>query len=396
MATITSTPSTTPRHGLGVSASAQRRSRRNPAAAWRHVDFGLIIAVIGVACFGILMIYSASRDQLQASGIDPGYFAKRQAVFVAIGIAAMIITAAVDYRRLRDLAPAFYIGTVFVLLAVLSPVGQKSRGSQAWFAIGSYQLEPSEFAKVALILSLAAFCALYKGKIRARHLVVVLALATVPLALIYKQPDLGTSLVLGAVLLTVLLVAGARGRHLVVLGLIGAVAVAGVLHFGVLKQYQKDRLTAFLDPTTNTQATAYNLDQSKIAISSGGVSGKGLFKGTQTNLSYVPEQHTDFIFTAVGEQLGLIGSAVLLALFVLIVWRIWRTAAIARDLLGALICTGVVAMLVFQVFENIGMTMGIMPIAGIPLPFMSYGGSAILASFAAVGLVLNVHMRRFS
>jgi rod shape determining protein RodA len=396
MATVTSTPSTTPRHGLGVSASAQRRSRRNPAAAWRHIDFGLIIAVIGVACFGILMIYSASRDQLQGSGIDPGYFAKRQAVFVAIGIAAMVLTAAVDYRRLRDLAPAFYIGTVFVLLAVLSPVGQKSRGSQAWFAIGSYQLEPSEFAKVALILSLAAFCALYKGRLRARHLVVVLALAAVPLALIYKQPDLGTSLVLGAVLFTVLLVGGARSRHLVVLGLIGAVAVAGVLHFGVLKQYQKDRLTAFLDPTTNTQATAYNLDQSKIAISSGGVSGKGLFKGTQTNLSYVPEQHTDFIFTAVGEQLGLIGSAVLLAFFVLIVWRIWRTAAIARDLLGALICTGVVAMLVFQVFENIGMTMGIMPIAGIPLPFMSYGGSAILASFAGIGLVLNVHMRRFS
>jgi rod shape determining protein RodA len=396
MATITSTSSTTPRHGIGVSASAQRRSRRNPAAAWRHIDFGLIIAVIGVACFGILMIYSASRDRLQASGIDPGYFAKRQAVFVAIGIVAMLLTAAIDYRRLRDLAPFFYIGTVFVLLAVFSPVGQKSRGSQAWFAIGSYQLEPSEFAKIALILSLAAFCAVYKGRLRARHLLVVLALAAVPLALIYKQPDLGTSLVLGAVLFTVLLVAGARGRHLVVLGLIGAVAVAGVLHFGVLKQYQRDRLTAFLNPTTNTQATAYNLDQSKIAISSGGVSGKGLFKGTQTNLSYVPEQHTDFIFTAVGEQLGLVGSALLLALFVLMVWRSWRTAAIARDLLGSLICVGVVAMLVFQVFENIGMTMGIMPIAGIPLPFMSYGGSAIVASFAAVGLVLNVHMRRFS
>jgi len=343
-----------------------------------------------------LMIYSASRDRLQASGIDPAYFVKRQAVFVAIGLAVMVLAAAIDYRRLRDVAPVFYIGTVLVLLAVFSPLGQKSRGSQAWFAIGSYQLEPSEFAKVALILALAAFCALYKGRLRARHLVVVLALATVPLALIYKQPDLGTSLVLGAVLFTVLLVGGARGRHLVLLGLIGAFAVVGVLHFGVLKQYQRDRLTAFLDPTTNTQASAYNLDQSKIAISSGGVSGKGLFKGTQTNLSYVPEQHTDFIFTAVGEQLGLIGSALLLGLFVLMVWRIWRTASISRDLLGTLLCVGVLAMLVFQIFENIGMTMGIMPIAGIPLPFMSYGGSAVVASFAAIGLVLNVHMRRFS
>ena len=396
MATLTPTPSTVPRHAVGVSASAQRRSRRNPGAAWRHIDFALIIAVVGVACFGALMIYSASRDRLQASGIDPAYFVKRQAVFVAIGLAVMVLAAAIDYRRLRDVAPVFYIGTVLVLLAVFSPLGQKSRGSQAWFAIGSYQLEPSEFAKVALILALAAFCALYKGRLRARHLVVVLALATVPLALIYKQPDLGTSLVLGAVLFTVLLVGGARGRHLVLLGLIGAFAVVGVLHFGVLKQYQRDRLTAFLDPTTNTQASAYNLDQSKIAISSGGVSGKGLFKGTQTNLSYVPEQHTDFIFTAVGEQLGLIGSALLLGLFVLMVWRIWRTASISRDLLGTLLCVGVLAMLVFQIFENIGMTMGIMPIAGIPLPFMSYGGSAVVASFAAVGLVLNVHMRRFS
>jgi rod shape determining protein RodA len=392
MATLTSTPSTVRRHPVGISAAA----RRNPAAAWRHIDFGLITAAIGVACFGVLMIYSASRDRLQASGTDPAYFLKRQAAFVAVGIAVMVLAAAIDYRRLRDLAPIFYVGTVLVLLAVFSPLGQKSRGSQAWFLIGSYQLEPSEFAKVALILALAAFCGLYKGRLRARQLVVVLVLAAAPLALIYKQPDLGTSLVLGAVLITVLLVAGAKPRHLAVLGLLAVVGVVAVLHFGVLKQYQKDRLTAFLDPTTNTQASAYNLDQSKIAISSGGVAGKGLFKGTQTNLSYVPEQHTDFIFTAVGEQLGLIGSALLLGLFVLMVWRIWRTADLARDLGGTLICVGVLAMLVFQIFENVGMTMGIMPIAGIPLPFMSYGGSAVVASFAAIGLVLNVHMRRFS
>jgi rod shape determining protein RodA len=285
---------------------------------------------------------------------------------------------------------------VFVLLAVFSPVGHKSKGAQAWFQVGSYQLEPSEFAKIALIVALAAACAHYKGRLRALQLISVLALAVVPFALIYKQPDLGTALVLGAILISVLLVAGARGRHLALLGLVGVVGVTAVLHFGVLKQYQKERLTAFLDPTTNTQASAYNLDQSKIAISSGGVSGKGLFRGTQTNLSYVPEQHTDFIFTAVGEQLGLVGSAMLLGLFVLMVWRTWRAAVVARDLCGTLICVGVLAMLVFQVFENVGMTMGIMPIAGIPLPFMSYGGSAVLASFAGVGLVLNVSMRRYS
>jgi rod shape determining protein RodA len=181
---------------------------------------------------------------------------------------------------------------------------------------------------------------------------------------------------------------------LAVLAVVGVVGVAVVLHFGVLKQYQRDRLTAFLDSSSNVQAT-YNLNQSKIAISSGGVGGKGLFKGTQTNLSYVPEQQTDFIFTAVGEQLGLVGSALLLSLFVLMVWRIWRAATSARDATGTLICVGVLAMFVFQIFENVGMTMGIMPIAGIPLPFMSYGGSAIVASFCAIGLVLNVQMRRY-
>jgi rod shape determining protein RodA len=390
--TATAPTSAVHRHSVGTSGSA----RHNPNVAWRHVDLALITAVVGVASFGVLMIYSASRDKLQAAGSDPAFYLKRQAIFVVIGVVVMAVTAAIDYRRLRAFAPVFYIGALFILLAVFSPVGHKSKGAQAWFQIGSYQLEPSEFAKIALIVSLAAACAHYKGRLRALQLFSVLALALVPFALIYKQPDLGTALVLGAILISVLLVAGASGRHLALLGLVGVVGVAAVLHFGVLKQYQKQRLTAFLDPTTNTQAAAYNLDQSKIAISSGGVSGKGLFRGTQTNLSYVPEQHTDFIFTAVGEQLGLVGSAMLLGLFVLMVWRTWRAAVVARDLCGTLICVGVLAMLVFQVFENVGMTMGIMPIAGIPLPFMSYGGSAVLASFAGVGLVLNVSMRRYS
>jgi rod shape determining protein RodA len=177
---------------------------------------------------------------------------------------------------------------------------------------------------------------------------------------------------------------------------LGVIAIVTVFQLGVLKEYQLDRLGAFLDPQSDTQRSAYNLNQSKIAIGAGGFNGKGLFNGTQTNLSYVPEQNTDFIFTVVGEELGFIGSAVLLALFALIVWRTWRTALLAKDLYGTLLCVGVLSMFVFQVFENVGMTMGIMPITGIPLPFMSYGGSSTLASFAAIGLVLNVHMRRFS
>jgi rod shape determining protein RodA len=353
------------------------------------------MASIGVACFGLLMIYSATRDKLQAQGIDPGFYLKRQAAFVVVGMVAMVVAASIDYRRLRDFAPVFYVGSVLALLAILSPLGKRSKGAQAWFQLGAYQVEPSEFAKIALILALAAICASYRGRLGGKQLVIVLGLAAAPFALIYKQPDLGTALVLGVILFSVLLIGGVKGRHLAVLVAVGVLAVVAVLHFGALKQYQRDRLTAFLDSSSNVRAT-YNLSQSKIAIGSGGVSGKGLFKGTQTNLSYVPEQQTDFIFTAVGEQLGLLGSALLLGLFVLIVWRTWRAATTARDQTGTLICVGVLAMLVFQVFENVGMTMGIMPIAGIPLPFMSYGGSAIVAAFAGIGLVLNVQMRRYS
>lgn len=379
------------RRSIGISGS----SRRAPAAPWRHVDIGLALGAIGVACFGLLMIYSATRARLVSEGIDPGYYVKRQAVFVVVGIVVMALAAAVDYRRLRDFAPIFYGASVLALLAILTPLGKKSLGAQAWFQIGPYQLEPSEFAKIALIIGLAGFCASYKGRLGGRELLIVLGLAAVPFALIYKQPDLGTALVLGAILFGVLMVGGLQTRHLALLGGIALIGVVLVLHFGVLKKYQQERLSAFLNSSSNSEAT-YNVNQSKIAIGSGGVAGEGLFKGTQTNLSYVPEQQTDFIFTAVGEQLGLVGSALLLSLFVLIVWRTWRAAASARDATGTLICVGVLAMLVFQIFENVGMTMGIMPIAGIPLPFMSYGGSAVVCTFAGIGLVLNVQMRRYS
>ena len=385
---ITSVPRRTP----GVSGSAHRA----PAAPWRHVDVGLALATIGIACFGLLMIYTASRARLTLSGIDPAHYVKRQAVFVALGVGVMVVVASVDYRRLRDFAPVLYGGSVLLLLAVFSPLGHKSKGAQAWFQVGTYQFEPSEVAKVALIMGLAGLCAGYKGRLGGRELLIVLALAAIPFALIYKQPDLGSALVLGAILIAVLLVAGLQARHMALLALAGVIGVVAVLQLGVLKQYQKDRLTAFLDSSNNTHASAYNLAQSKIAIGSGGPLGKGLGKGTQTNLSYVPEQQTDFIFTAVGEQLGFVGSALLLSLFMLLVWRTWRAATTSRDLTGTLLCVGVLAMLVFQIFENVGMTMGIMPIAGIPLPFMSYGGSAVLSAFAAIGLVLNVQMRRFA
>jgi rod shape determining protein RodA len=285
-------------------------------------------------------------------------------------------------------------------------VGRRVKGAQAWFQVGSYQFEPSEFAKIALIIALAAYASNFKGRLGARPLVVILAMAVVPFVLIFKQPDLGTALVLSAVLIGIVVIAGASLRQLVAVGLLAVVGIVGVVELGVLKKYQAERLTSFLSTpesvsaktlseNTVTSANEYNVVQSKDAIAVGGLHGTGLFKGTQTNLSEVPEQHTDFIWSAVGEQLGFIGCVVLLALFLLVMWRTWAAATLSRDLFGTLVCVGVLAMLAFQTFENIGMTMGIMPVAGIPLPWMSYGGSAILVEFGAVGLVLNVRMRRF-
>jgi rod shape determining protein RodA len=381
---------------------ALNRRQRDPL--WQHLDPILIAATLLIAGFGCLMVYTATRDQLEAAGLSPQYYLKKQAIFMVIGVVAMLVVAAIDYRRFRDWAPAIYGLSVFLLLAVYA-VGHKSKGAQAWFQFGSYQLEPSEFVKIGLIVALASYCAAAKRQLSARRLAVVLVLSAIPFVLIYKQPDLGTALVLAAVLVAVLLIGGASGRHLVLLGVIAVVLGVGVVHFGVLKSYQQARLTSFVSSPdqpnaallrTAAGANEYNLAESKITIGDGGLTGKGIGNGTQTNLSYVPEQRTDFIFTAVGEQVGFVGSAVLLLLFAIVMWRTWAAATLARDTVGTLICVGVLAMLVFQVFENIGMTMGIMPVAGIPLPLMSYGGSAVIATYAGLGLVLNVRMRRFT
>ncbi len=386
--------------GSGVSS---RRQAKVPGA-WRHFDLLLGLAAVLIGAFGCLMVYTATRDQLQAAGLSPTYYVKKQAIFMVIGLAVMVGVAAFDYRKLRDWSVLIYGFAVMMLLAVYV-VGHKSRGAQAWFQIGSYQLEPSAFAVIALIIVMAAYCTAAKSRLSARALAVLLVLAGIPFALIYKQPDLGSALILAAVLVAVLLVGGASGRQMGLLGLMVVLIAVGVVQLGILKSYQQARLTSFINAPnqpnpallrTQAGATEYNVAESKIAVSNGGITGQGLGKGTQTNLSYVPEQRTDFIFTAVGEQLGLVGSAVLLLLFLVVVWRTWRTATLARDTFGTLICVGVLAMLAFQVFENIGMAVGIMPVAGIPLPLMSYGGSDVVAMFAGLGLVHSVRMRRFS
>ena len=369
---------------------------RNPISVFRHLDLTALVATVGITGMGLLMVYSSTRQKQENAGLDPAFFLKRQAVFLVLGLVAMAVVVLVDYHRLRDYAPVVYVAVMLLLLLVISPLGTSRRGSQAWFQIGAFQFQPSEVAKLVLIIALAAVCAGYRGHLETQGLLVALALAFVPMALIYAQPDLGTNMVFVAVVIAVLLVAGARPRHIAVLALLGITAIVLVVELEMLADYQRDRLTAFLDPQTDAQRSSYNLRQSQIAIAAGGVGGRGLFQGTQTNLSFVPEQHTDFIFTAVGEELGFLGAVSLLGLFAVLMWRVWRAAVLARDQLGRLLCVGVLAMFVFQIFENVGMTMGITPITGIPLPLMSYGGSAMITSLMALGLVLNVHMRRFS
>jgi rod shape determining protein RodA len=378
-----------------------RPAPRGPSP-WRHVDVLLILGTLAICAFGALMVYTATRVSLETAGVSPYYYVKKQLIFMGIGFVAMLVMAAIDYHRWRDLAIVIYGASILALLGVIA-VGHRSKGAQAWFQLGSFQVEPSEFAKIGLIISLAAYLSAYRDRLHAGRLLIVLVLFGIPFALIYKQPDLGTALVLVAVLIAVLVVGGAKGRHLAALTLLAILGVVGVIHFGVLKAYQQERLTSFVDTPNKLNsgllATAagtniYNVAESKITISNGGILGKGIGKGTQTNLSYVPEQSTDFIFSAVGEQVGLVGSALLLLLFLLVLWRIWRLASLAADSLGTLMCIGVLAMIVFQVFENVGMTMGIMPIAGIPLPLVSYGGSAVIATFLGIGLVLSVGMRR--
>jgi rod shape determining protein RodA len=381
--------------------SPEPRTRRREAnlfgkrtpAAWKHVDLLIVLCAGGISALGALMILSSTR------GTDPSAydteFLTRQLLYIAAGVALMALVTVVDYRRLRDFAWLPYVVVLVLLALVISPVGTERRGAQAWFQIGSFQLQPAELAKTFVIFALAAVLARFETPLGVRHVGLALAMLGVPVVLILVQPDLGTTLVFVAIAMGMLLIAGVKMRHIIVLTALGTIAVVGVLDSDILEDYQRDRLTVFLDQDQSLREETWNLNQSKIAVGSGGMMGKGLFEGTQTRLGIVPEQHTDFIFTALGEELGFAGSATLLGLFAVLCLRIWRTAQIAEDRLGTLICAGVLSMFVFQIFQNVGMTVGIMPITGIPLPFMSYGGSSVIASWVAIGLVLNVHMRRF-
>ncbi len=395
------TSSTRANSGFGGSQSVlgRDRSRGDLSAPLRHIDPVLLVCSLALAGLGILMVFSATRG----SGDTPQVsFLVRQTLFVGIGVVVMGVVALIDYHRIRDWAWLLYGGAMLLLVLVLSPLGSDVNGAQAWFDLGPISLQPSEFAKFAVIVVLGALLAEWAADLDLKRLGILLVVTGAPMGLILLQPDLGTVLVLVSIVLGMLLVGGLRGRYILALSVIGLVGVVLALNSGVLKEYQVARLTTFLESDSSienaTRAqldTRLNVDQSKIAIANGRVVGEGLFEGTQTQLGFVPEQQTDFIFTAVGEELGFMGAATVLGLYGVIMWRIWRTAGISRDQLGTLYCAGVLAMFTFQVFENVGMTMGIMPVTGIPLPLVSYGGTSVIVTFASLGLVMNVHMRRF-
>jgi rod shape determining protein RodA len=378
---------------IGGEPISSRMARRAPI---RHLDPSLLLVTLLLSGYGAVMVHSTTSAGSTASITDANLLVKRQLAFLVAGMFVLLAVSFFDYRHLGGFAPVIYGATVLALILVLSPLGEAHQGATRWINFGAFQAQPSELAKIAVIVTLAAFLAVRKAELRALDIATCLALVAVPSLLIYMQPDLGTMMVFVSLLAALLLVGGARIRHFLALGSLGLIAVVIVLQAGILKDYQVQRLTSFLDPNPDVQSVGYNLTQSKIAIGSGGMRGKGLGgRNTQTSLDFVPEQHTDFIFTAVGEQLGFVGSATLLGLFAFLIWRGLRIAAMSRDLFGSLLASGLVALWAFQIFVNVGMTMGIMPITGIPLPFISFGGSSLITNYVGVGLLLNIHMRRF-
>lgn len=383
-----------------LNRSQTRRELQSPA--W-FADYSLALAAIAIALLGVAMNYSSTWRSLSFEGGDPWTVARRQAIFVGVGIVVMIIAAVVDYRVLRFYATPAYLLALGALGGLLF-WGPEIRNARSWFVLPGvgFQVQPSEFAKLVVIVSLAAFVASHEGYLRFDTLFNAGLLLVVPMSLIYLQPDLGTMLVFVAVAMGMLLVAGAQLRHIVVISLTGILAL--VLVFSIdafqgprlLNETQRNRLTAFLDQDFEPLEASYNLRQSQIAIGAGGIWGQGWKQGTQTNLDLVPEQHNDFIFTALGEEFGLVGGTLLLALYAYVSVRIWQIARVASDPFGRLLTVGILSMLLFQVFQNIGMTIGIMPITGIPLPLMSHGGSGTVTAFAAVGIVISVGARRYT
>jgi len=372
------------------SALARAFAKGGVARSW---DWPLIFVTCGLTALGTLLVWAATEPMLRQAGLDPHTYLKKAALWAFLGLILMFITASIDYRRIRRWTPVLYGLSLLLLLAVLA-VGQSVNGAKAWIALpGGFQVEPSEFAKLGLILSVAWLLSrrnLPTGRPTINDVLLTFLAAAPLIALVEKEPALGVTLVLVFTLAGIIVVSGVRIFW--VLG--GLAAAAGVIYevtkLHLLKSYQIDRLTAFLHPGQDLAGTGYNGLQAKIAIGSGGMHGLGLFHGTFTGGNFVPSVQTDFIFTVAGEELGFVGCAAIVAMLAFIVLRAIRAAQRADDMYGMLVAAGIAVWFAFQSFVNMGMTIGIMPITGLPLPFVSYGGSAIFADMIAIGLLQSV------
>jgi rod shape determining protein RodA len=358
----------------------------------RQMDWILVLAVSALSAIGVLLVWSATQPSLLAAGLDPRTYLKKQLLWVVIGLMLMVAVSFIDRRRLRSWAPLAYGATLLGLLAVLSPLGSEINGAHAWISLpGGFQIEPSEFAKVALVLIVATVFSQARGaRPGLRSVLLALAAAAPLIALVVVEPALGVAMVLVVVTALMIVLSGTRLRIIAALTVIvgAAVALAGGMH--LLKSYQLTRFTSFLHPSTDLAGAGYNAAQAKIAVGSGGMFGEGLFHGHLVAGNFVPSQQTDFIFTVAGEELGFVGTITIVVLLGIVVARALRIAARADDLFGTLIASGVAIWFAFQSFVNIGMTIGIMPITGLPLPFLSYGGSAVFADMIAIGMLQSV------
>jgi rod shape determining protein RodA len=366
----------------------------------RHLDPTLLIVTAALVVIGMFAIYSATSQTLRADGFDPFSRVNKQAVTAVLGLVILLVMVTFDYRFLKVYAGFIYGATLVGLVLLRIPGVASSESGTSNFinipGVSLLQISPSEFAKIGLIVILAAMLSELRSPVPTLpDLVRVIGVAGVTMLLVFINVEIGTTIALVAITVGILVVAGTRTRHLVALAVGATVLIVLAFQLNVIKEYQVERLLTVFDSGSVSEDARYNLEQSVIAVGSGGMFGRGYLQGSQTNLDYVPEQHTDFIFTVIGEEFGFIGSAAVLALFALLLWRAIRIASLSKDAFGTYLATGVASMFAIQIFVNIGMVIGIMPITGIPLPFLSYGGTAMLVNFVAIGILLNVHMRRF-
>ena len=373
----------------------RRAHRRSLFAGFDPI---LTAAVGALLVIGTLLVYAATRDWYSANGLDPEYYLKRHVINIVIGIALAWGTTIIDYRLLRAYTPFIWGLGVFGLILVLIPgIGSEINGAQAWIGLPfGFQVQPAEIAKISIIIGISMLLSERthnSDEPSNQDVLKALGVAALPILLILLQPDMGTVFIISASVVTIIAVSGAPTRWVVGLLLVAVIGGFVATKAGVVTEYQLKRLQSFVDPNADTQGAGYQLRQARITVGSGGLLGTGLFNGPQTSGRFVPEQQTDFIFTVAGEELGFVGSGFILILYLILLMRAFSIARRTSDPFGRLVCTGVIAWFAFQVFENIGMTLGLMPMTGVPLPFISYGGSSMFATLIGFGLLQNVHAR---